>query len=84
MQVLCATVDEFDHQEQQAIYYHHYLNLPPQTIAQVVELTEMHVISVLGLYAERLVCKINLFKRAKLGEGDDVMQVSDLLLPWGA
>jgi len=98
MQVLCATVEEFSHDEQQAIYYHYYMGLSPTTIAKVIWLTEMHVVSVLGLYVERLTAKINLFKTAQhyaecRGEiatqdiwydENNMMPVREILLPWTA
>jgi len=84
MEVLYATVEEFNPEEQQAIYYHYYLELSPRTISKTLELTEQHVISALGLYAERLANRINLFKRTMPHDDNDMMQASEILLPWTA
>ena len=84
MQVLCATVDEFSHEEQQALYYHHYIGLDLPAIARTVLLTENHVRSTLNLYAERLTAKLELFKKAMSYNENDTLHVRDILLPWSA
>ena len=84
MEVLYATVEDFNPEEQQAIYYHYYLELSPVTIARTMDLTEPHVISALGLYAERLATRIELFKRMLPHDEDDMLQTREILLPWSA
>jgi len=84
MEALYAIVEDFNFEEQQAIYYHHHTKLSPQTIANVLELTEPHVISALTLYAERLASRIDLFKRTLPHDADDTMQPGDILLAWTA
>jgi len=84
MEVLYATVEDFNCEEQQAIYYHYHMALSPCTIAKVLELTEQHVVSALGLYAERLATRIDLFKRTLPHDDQDMMQTSEILLPWSA
>ena len=84
MEVLCATVEDFSFEEQQAIYYHYHLDLSPQTIARVLELTEHHVESALGLYAERLTTRIDLFKRTLSYDDNDMMPTHEILLTWSA
>jgi len=84
MQVLCATVEDFSTDEQQAIFYFHHLDLSPGTIARTMQLTEQHVTSVLGLYAERLTCKLELFKQVLTHDKNETLQVRDILLPWSA
>ncbi|MCL2365309.1 MAG: hypothetical protein FWC71_11700 [Defluviitaleaceae bacterium] len=84
MEVLYATVEDFNCEEQQAIYFHYYMALSPCTISKTLELTELHVISALCLYAERLICRIDLFKRALPHNEGGYMQPCDILLPWSA
>jgi len=84
MQVLCATVEDFSADEQQAIYYYHHLELSPRTIARTLQLTERHVVSVLGLYAERLISKLELFKRVQPHDENETLEVRDILLAWTA
>ena len=84
MDILNATVYEFMHEEQQAIYYYHFTGLSPRAIARVVELTEDHVVSALVLYAARLTMKIELFKKAKPCDASKTLEVSDILMTWSA
>jgi len=84
MQVLCATVEDFSHEEQQAIYLYHYMELSCPSIARILELTEQHVISALGLYTERLASKLELFKKVQPYDDADMLHVRDILLPWTA
>ena len=84
MQILCATVEDFNAEEQQAIYYFHHLELSPRTIARTLQLTEQHVVSALGLYAERLTGKLELFKQVQPHNESDTLQVRDILCPWSA
>ncbi|MCL2363364.1 MAG: hypothetical protein FWC71_01735 [Defluviitaleaceae bacterium] len=84
MQILHETVYEFNHEEQQAIYYYHFTGLSPRAIARVVELTEDHVVSALVLYAQRLNMKIDLFKKVEPYDESEMMQVDEILLSWSA
>jgi len=80
MQVLCATVEDFTYEEQQAIYLYHFMEMTFPSIALFVELTERHVISALGLYTERLTNKLELFKRVQPYNKEDMLHVRDILL----
>ncbi|MCL2363362.1 MAG: hypothetical protein FWC71_01725 [Defluviitaleaceae bacterium] len=84
MQVLCATVEDFSCDEQQAIYLYHHLEMSTPTIARILDLTEQHVTSALVLYTERLASKLELFKRVQPHDDDDMLHVRDILLPWTA
>ena len=80
--VLCSTIEDFDYEEQQAIYFFCFMGLPTKAISKAVKLTETHVVSVIGLYAERLASKLCLFKKALPYNADDMLQVSEILLPY--
>ena len=82
MQVLDATISEFGHEEQQALYFHHFLGLPLGDISLTTHLSENHVASTLGLYAARLNAKVELFKKAEPYNENDMLQIRDILLPW--
>jgi len=82
MQILSATVNEFGHEEQCAIYYHHFMNLPLWSIARTVQLSEGHVVSAINLFAARLDEKLDFFKKVQPHDANDVLPVRDILLPW--
>ena len=84
MQILSTTVFEFGYEEQQAIYYHYFLDLPPGVIARVVQLSKKHVVNTLGLYAQRLEVKLDFFKRVQPYDENETVQVRDILFPWSA
>jgi len=78
--VLCHTVKDFGYEEKQAIYFYCFLNKPIGEIAEKVGLSQAHVVSVLGLYSERLTNKLDLFKKAIPYDPDDLLPVSEILL----
>jgi len=84
VQILGATAYEFDFEEQQAIYYFHFMDLSPGTIARVVQLSKRHVMSTLGLYAARLEAKLDFFKKVQPYNENETVQVRDILFPWSA
>jgi len=83
MRVLYSTIEEFENEEKQAIYFYYHLKLPLRAIACNLALSKMHIISTLGLYTERLASKIDLFKKALPYNADDTIQICDILFPWG-
>jgi len=84
MQILNETVYEFNHEEQQAIYYYHFTGLSPGVISRVVDLSEDHVVSALVLYAERLNMKIDLFKKVEPYDESEMLPINEILLSWSA
>ena len=82
MQILCATVDEFGHDEQCAIHYHHFMDLPTGAIANAVQLSEGHVTSAIALFAARLNAKLEFFRTVQPHDENDYIQVRDILLSW--
>jgi len=81
--LLCHTAEEFGHEEQLALYFFCYLNASISEISEKTGLSQNHVASVLGLYSERLTNQLNLFKRAMPYDADDVLPVSEILVPQG-
>ena len=78
--ILSHTVEEFAFEEQQVIYYYCYLALPINGIAKVMDLTEMHVASVLGLYSERLRSLLAFFMKTLPHDTHDKLTVKEILL----
>ena len=79
MMILCSTIEEFGHEEQQALYYYCYLRVPICDIAKKVGLSQGHVASVLGLYLERLTNQLDFFKKAVPYDNSDLLPVSEIL-----
>jgi len=77
--VLSHTIEEFDYEEQMAIRYYCFLNLPVSNIAAATELSKSRVLCTLTLYSERLNFKLDIFKQAALHTAKDVLPVSELL-----
>jgi len=77
-------MDEFNHDEQCAIHYHHLLDMPPCDIANTVQLSERHVLSAIYLFAARIDEKLEFFRKVQPHDDNDVLPVCDILLPWGA
>ena len=77
--VLCHTIDEFDCEEQAAIYYYCFMDLPVSEIAALTKLSQNHVASALALYSERLEAKLRLFKKAIPFSADDLLPVTEIL-----
>jgi len=82
LRVLCATVDEFGYDEQCAIHYYHFMDLPTRAIARAVQLSEGHVASAIALYAARLNAKLDFFKAVQPHDQNDYIPIRDILLPW--
>jgi hypothetical protein len=80
--ILCHIAEDFGHEEQQALYFYCFLDVPIDEIAEKVGLSQSHVASVLVLYSERLTDKLNLFKRAILYDANDLLPVSEILLQY--
>ena len=78
--ILSHTVEEFAFEEQQVIYYYCYLSMPVQGIAKAMELTEIHVASVLGLYSERIKSLLAFFTKTLPHDSQDKLNVKEILL----
>jgi len=78
--ILAHAVDEFGFEEQQAIYYYCYLSMPIHGIAWLLELSELHVTSVLGLYKERVAALLDFFKKALPHDANDGLDIKEILI----
>jgi len=76
--VLDETIEDFHHDEKEAIFFFCVLGVTIQEIAGVTRLTPHHVTSALNLYAERIESKLHFFKSFVPHNGD-FMPASDLL-----
>jgi len=73
-------IEDFGHEEQQAIGYFYYLNdATIKDIAEKTELTENRVLGSICLYAERLESRLKFFKKLLPYDPDDVVQITDVL-----
>ena len=57
-------IDDFEHEEQIAIYFFCFADLTISEIAQITELSNNHVISALNLYSERLSSRLKILEKA--------------------
>jgi len=78
-QILCHTIEDFDYEEQAAVYYFCFLGLPISEIAALTQLSQPHVVGALTLYSERLKSKLDVFKKAVPHDADDLLPVSEIL-----
>ena len=72
-------IEEFNHEEQLAIYFYCLLELPANEIAKVIELSEKHVVSTLTIFSERLTSIINIFKKAFSFSTCDYLPISEAI-----
>jgi len=79
-QVLCHTIEEFNFEEQMAIYLYGVLDLPINEIAISTELSQDRIICVLMLYAERLAYKVDVFKKAVPYNSDEIASVCEVFV----
>jgi len=80
--ILFHAAEGFDVEEQQALYFYCFLDAPINEIAGRVGLSQSHVVSVLGLYSERLATQLNLFKKVLPYDSSDLLPISEVLLKW--
>jgi len=79
-QVLRDLINDFNFEEKQVIYYYFAMDEPTVAdIARITELSVIHVISVLNLYAERLTAKLDFFKKIIDYDVNELLPVSELL-----
>jgi len=83
-QVLYLTINEFNVNERKIVYLYFYVKLPIGKIAKLSDLTPRHVTSVLMLYCEKMLSKIDIFKKAVPHDTNDTVSISEMLELEGA
>ncbi|MCL1786506.1 MAG: hypothetical protein FWG38_00855 [Defluviitaleaceae bacterium] len=79
--VLSDIINDFYHEEKQAIYYSYAWDGAAENIGEKIELSQTHVASALWLYRERLTSKLDFFKRIIPHDENDHVPVSEILFP---
>ncbi|MCL2364965.1 MAG: hypothetical protein FWC71_09935 [Defluviitaleaceae bacterium] len=77
--VLDDTLNQFHHDEKEAIFFHWVLGATVNDISKVTSLTPMHIVSALNLYAERLESKLCFFKKFVPHDNAQSLPASELL-----
>ena len=77
--VLGATMDEFMHDEKEAIFFFYALGAAVQDISLVTHLTPGHVTSALNLYAARMESKLRFFKKFIPHNDDESLSAGEYL-----
>ncbi|MCL2620331.1 MAG: hypothetical protein FWD97_05280 [Defluviitaleaceae bacterium] len=73
-------VTNFSFAEKQAIYFHHFCEMPIDEIAELTQLNTSHINSVLSLYAERIACKVNFFKEILPHNPKEQISICEMLI----
>ena len=81
--VLNDTINGFQHEEKEAIYFHCVLGVAVKEIATITQLTQQHVYNALSLYAERLETRLRFFKKFVPHNNDEVLSASEILFSDG-
>ena len=76
--VLYMTLEEFDFEEQVAIYIFNYTKWSICAIEEYTKLSKEHIISALGLFTQRLMAKMKVFKSAVEHDGENLISVSEI------
>jgi len=77
--VVYHIIDDFSYEEQLAIYFHCFADIPIGQIAALIELSPKHVTSALNLYSDRLVFTIWLLGKTVSHCPNDVADIGELL-----
>ena len=78
--VLNGIINDFSFEEKQAIYFYFTMSsVGIDDVAYAAELSQNHTVSVLNLYSERLMSKLDFFKQIVPYEPDDLLPVVELL-----
>jgi len=77
--VLDSVIRNFRFEEQQAIYFYHILGVEVSELAQVMGLSENHVVGVLNLYSEQLESKLYFFRKIIPHNGNDMLPTNEIL-----
>jgi len=77
--VLNDTINQFHHEEKEAIFFHCVLGANVQDISQATQLSPVHVASALNLYAERLESRLCFFRKFVPHNNEESLPASALL-----
>ena len=77
--ILHHMIDDFENEEQIAIYFFCFADLTISEIAQITELSKKHVISALNLYSERLTSRLKILEKAIAYDSDEKASIDELL-----
>ena len=77
--VLSATINEFVYEEKQVIFLYCVTEMAIEDIAALTELPVPYIVSILTVYAERLVFKLDVFKKAISYNPAEMATVADLI-----
>jgi len=73
-------LNDFNHEERQAIYFYCILDLSIDDVAKAVQLSKEYVIIILNLYLERLNIKLSFFKSFMYYKEEDFLLIDEMLL----
>lgn len=76
--VLCSTINEFNFEEQTAIYLYCADNFPVNKIVAMTELPTLYVASTLRMFAERLSFKLSVFERTIAADNCEKVPIKQL------
>ncbi|MCL2364370.1 MAG: hypothetical protein FWC71_06890 [Defluviitaleaceae bacterium] len=77
--VLNDTINDFHHDEKEAIFFYCVLGVGVKDISKVTRLTSAHVTSALNLYAARLESKLCFFKKFVPHNDEESLPAGELL-----
>jgi len=77
--ILCDVINDFRHEEKQAIYYCCVLDVTIEDVAKKIALSPNHVASALGLYSERLESKLCFFRKIMPYDENDLLPIGEML-----
>ena len=77
--VLNDTINDFHHDEKEAIFFYCVLGVEVNDISEVTRLTPGHVVSALNLYAQRLESRLCFFKKFVPHNDAESLPASEIL-----
>jgi len=77
-QVLHVTIDEFNLEERMVIYLYYFVQLPIDKIADITKLSAPYVVSTLVMYCEKLVLKLDIFKKAVPYDDANLLSIGEM------
>jgi len=78
--VLDATLDGFQYEEKEAIFFFFVLDATVHDISEVTRLTPGHIVHALNLYAARLESKLRFFKKFVPHNDDEFLPAGEYLI----
>jgi len=78
-QVLRLTIDEFNFEERTVIYLYYFAHLPIDKITDITKLSAPYVVSTLVMYCEKLVLKMDIFKKGVPYDASDCISIGEML-----